>query len=197
MSRRLAVERLCREHDDIFQVLVLLDSELASVGLADGETDDTLTVAALAYLAQLVEEFHHVKEDRACEALFARMPGARARLAEIPARHARVRESGAAVRAAFERVMLDQPVARRDLAEAGFTYSTELRRSVELEEHELIPVLDDLLDEGDWERIELEARKSAPPVRGQSVHEAYERLFHELERRFGVEPAPGKPATPR
>lgn len=185
MTRRPAVQRLLREHDDITQVLVLLDSELASVAFAE-DADDELAVSALSYLGALVEGYHHLKEDRACELAVRRDPSLREELVEIPARHAHVRESGAAARAVFERALFDQPVGRRDLAHACFAYSSDVRLSVEAEEHCLIPALKRVLGPADWERIEAEAERSAPPLLGQKGHASYERLFRELERRFGV-----------
>jgi hemerythrin-like domain-containing protein len=196
MSARPALERLFREHDDIAQVLVLLDSELASVAFAE-DPDDALAASALAYLGVLVEGFHHVKEDRACEAAAARVPALRELLAETVVRHAQVRDSGAAARAAFDAALFDLPVARRDLAEAGFAYSAIIRLNVELEEQRVIPKLAEVLDDGDWARIEAEVERSAPPLLGGTGHASYEQLFQELERRFGVDADEGHPATPR
>jgi hemerythrin-like domain-containing protein len=191
MKTRPAVERLLREHDDIAQVLVLLDSELASVAFAE-DADDTLAVSALDYLAELVDGFHHAKEDRAFEAAVARDAALSDVVAQLSAQHETIHERGAALRNAFERVMFDEPVSRRDLAAAGFAYSTELRRSMEAEEQLVLPLLDAALDDAEWERIEAEVGAAAAPLTGPAAHEGYERLFHELERRFGVEGAPAQ-----
>jgi hemerythrin-like domain-containing protein len=187
MMMRPAVERLVREHDDIAQVLVLLDSELASVAFAEEEADDTLAMIALDYLSEFVDGFHHAKEDRAFEAAATRTPALRETLIELRAQHARIRDNGAALRAALERALFDQPVSRRDLAAAGFAYSAEVRRNMELEEQRVLPALDEALDESDWDRIEAEVGGDRAPRCSEATHESYERLFHELERRFGVE----------
>jgi hemerythrin-like domain-containing protein len=192
MTTRPALERLVREHDDIAQVLVLLDSELASVAFAE-DADDTLAMSALDYLSEFVDGFHHAKEDRAFEEAATRAPVLRDLVAEAHAQHARIRECGATLRAGFERALFDQPVSRRDLAAAGFAYSAQLRRNMELEEQRVLPLLDEALDDADWQRIEAEVGSESAPLFGEAAHDSYERLFHELERRFGVESAPPHP----
>ena len=185
MSRRPAVEKLVREHDDVSQVLVLFDSELASLAYVE-DADDTLAMVALEYLSELVDAFHHAKEDRAFEVAAARLPALRDDMAAVLAQHAAIRERGAALRAALGRALFDEPVSRRDIVASGFAYSAEVRRNMELEDTRLLAVVDQALDDRDWARIEAEVGGESPLRRGQATHESYERLFFELERRLGV-----------
>jgi hemerythrin-like domain-containing protein len=188
MTTRPAVERLVREHDNIAQVLVLLDSELASFALAQ-DADDELAMCALEYLTDFVDGFHHEKEDRAVEAALARVPALREALVELHAQHERIRTAGAALHDGLERALLDEPVRRSELAKTGYAYTTEVRRNMELEEDHIFPLLAEALDDAEWARIEADAGGRPDPLFGEQVHERYERLFHELARRSGAESA--------
>jgi hemerythrin-like domain-containing protein len=186
MKTRSAVTRLVREHDNITQVLVLLDSELASLAFAE-DADDTLAMSVLEYLSDFVDGFHQPKEDRAVEMAGARAPLPPELVAQLASQHARIRDGAAALHADLESALLDAPVSRREIASAGFAYSSELRRNMELEERHVFPLLESALDDADWERIESELGGRPDPLCGEAVHGTYDRLFHELERRAGVE----------
>jgi hemerythrin-like domain-containing protein len=192
MKTRPAVERLVQEHDNITQVLVLLDSELASVAFAE-DADDELAMLALEYLMEFVDGFHHLKEDLAIEVGARRVPALQDAIAELQDQHVRIHDGGAALRAALERALFDEPVRRRDIAQIGYAYTAELRRNMELEEQSIFPQLAEALDDEDWARIESDVGGRPDPLFGEQVHGKYERLFHELARRSGAEGASPTP----
>lgn len=184
-SRRL-IERWLREHGNIVQLLVLIESQLAALQAGD-DTDDELMLDAMTYLTDFVDGFHQSLEDLALEAAIGREPRLRNVQQELETQHARIREIGAWVREALERALMDEPVRKQDLARAGFAYTAEMRSNMRLEEASVFPALERAVDATTWGRLAAKLSEHPDPLFGEVVHERYATLFRELARRFGLE----------
>jgi hemerythrin-like domain-containing protein len=182
-----AVELLVQEHDNITQLLVVLDSQLAAI--ASGEdADDEILRDAMAYMAEFAVRFHHAKEDLAIEIAAGRAARLRALQDELAQQHRRIHATGDTLRDDIGRALLDEPVGRKDLAADGFAYTTEVRRNMEFEEASIFPQVVEVLDEDAFAHIDARLGSPADPLFGESVHDRYAALFHALTRRLDIDP---------
>jgi hemerythrin-like domain-containing protein len=185
-ASRQAVGRLVREHDNIAQLLVVLDSQFAAI--ASGEdADDALIDDAMAYLTEFADRFHHAKEELAVEVVAARTASVRTLQPELNARHQLVRDAADALSSDVGRMLMDEPVRRQEFAATGFGYTSALRRSIEFEESSVFPRLIEGLDCDAWAQIDARLGSPLDPLFGPEVHERYRALFETLSRRMGID----------
>jgi hemerythrin-like domain-containing protein len=182
-----AIERLVLEHDNIAQLLVVLDSQFASIARGDDEAEDDLIRDAMTYMTDFVDNFHHGKEDFAVAAVVDRVEGIRPLGDELNGQHRRIRETGLALTAELERMLLDEPVRRRELATIGFDYTAQVRRNMEFEEARVFPRLMEGFDEEACARIDARLGSPPDPLFGPAVHARYRALFQTLTRRIGID----------
>jgi hemerythrin-like domain-containing protein len=185
-ASRQAVARLVREHDNMAQLLVVLDSEFAAIASGD-DADDDLIGNAMAYLTEFVDRFHNAKEELAVEVVAARAAGVRSVEPELRARHGLVRDAAGALSNSIGRILMDEPVGRQELAAAGFGYTSALRRSIEFEEGNVFPQLEQGLDSQAWAQIDARLGFPEDPLFGPAVHERYRGLFRTLTHRIGID----------
>ncbi len=182
-----AIERLVREHDNIAQLLVVLDSQFASIARGDDEADDGLIRDAMTYMTDFVDNFHHGKEDLAVASVADRVESVRPLQKELNGQHLRIREAGRTLTAELERMLLDEPVRRRELATIGFDYAAQVRRNMEFEEGRVFPRLMEGFDEEACARIDARLGSPPDPLFGPAVHARYRALFQTLRRRIGID----------
>jgi hemerythrin-like domain-containing protein len=185
-ASRRSIERWLREHANIAQLLVLIESQLGALEAGD-DTDDELMLDAMTYLTDFVDGFHQALEDLALEAAVEREPRLREVQHELEAQHARIRELGAWLREALERALMDAPVGKQELARCGFAYTAEMRSNMRLEEGSVFPALERSVDPATWSRLAAKLSEHPDPLFGDVVHERYATLFRELAGRFGLE----------
>jgi hemerythrin-like domain-containing protein len=181
-----AVDRLVREHDNVAQLLVVLDSLFASIASGD-DADDDLIRDAMTYLTEFVATFHHAKEDVAVAAVAKRLQSLRELQPELDAQHRRIERTGSTLFAELERMLLDEPVRRQELAATGFSYTAEIRRNMEFEESSIFPRLLEGLDAEAWASIDARLESPPDPLFGPDPHERYRALFRTLTRRIGID----------
>jgi hemerythrin-like domain-containing protein len=185
-TSQAAIETLIREHRNIEMLLVMLDSYFAAMSAGD-DVDESLLVDAMTYMTEYVGKFHHSKEQLAIEVVAERSPTIADAKPELEAQHGRIREAGSWLRATLEQVLRDAPVSRQKLIATGLSYTAEMRRNIELEEHLVFPALTEGLDAAAWQIIRAKLPQQPDPLFGEAVHQRYAELFHELVERFGLE----------
>lgn len=185
-ASRAAVDRLIREHRNIGQLLLMLDSYFAAMGSGE-EVDERLLTDAMAYMTDYVDAFHHAKEELAVDAVAGRSRAIADARAELDEQHRRIGEAGGWLRATLEQTLRDEPSPRRKLIVTGLSYTAEMRRNMELEEKVVFPALCEVLDADAWRLIDAKVPPRPDPLFGEAVHQRYAELFRELVARFGCE----------
>jgi hemerythrin-like domain-containing protein len=181
-----AVDRLVQEHDNVAQLLVVLDSLFAAIASGD-DADDDLIRDAMTYLTEFVDTFHHAKEDVAVAVVAQRVESLRELQPELDAQHRRIEETGSALYGELQRMLLDEPVRRQEFAATGFSYTSEIRRNMEFEESRVFPQLLEGLDAEAWASIGARLDSPPDPLFGPAPHERYRALFRTLTRRIGID----------
>lgn len=130
------VERLASEHDNVTRLLLALESALAELN-SGHDVDFELLRRVQRFASETIDERHHRGEMRAFQALARLRPALTWVIDAIGAEHDRIHADGVRLGLMFERTLVGEPLARRTLARAGFTYVTDVRRCLALEEETL------------------------------------------------------------
>lgn len=176
---------LCREHDNIARLLVVLESQLARLH-ADETCDLELLSRVVEYLGEYVDSYHRRREDRLVLALSSE-PAASSIVGDLAAQHDAMRQTGAALREQCARASQPHPVARRAVVRSGFAYSAALRRNMAFEESALLSLATEQLTTVRWIVIDDAREREDDPLFGEVVEERYRRLYEELTRQVGCD----------
>jgi hypothetical protein len=140
---------------------------------------------ALSYIVDYLDRFHRDREVLFVAALALHQPTVRGFLATLSVQHSSIRSDGAELCSRLDHLREMQSAEREDLVERGFSYCTELRRSMALEETILafataaIENAAPSPDEGD-----ASSAHRAPP---RAADDRYEARFEELTHRIGCD----------
>lgn len=176
---------LCREHDNIARLLVVLESQLSRLH-ADETCDLELLSRIVAYLGEYVDSYHRRREDRLVLALSSE-PAASSIVRDLAAQHDAMRQTGVALREQCARAPHHDPVARRDIVRSGFAYSAALRRNMALEESALLSLATEQLTTVRWIVIDDARERAVEPPSGEVAEERYRRLYEELTQQVGCD----------
>lgn len=179
-----AISRLRREHGNIDRVLSFLESELARLNGGE-DIDDALVLDAFTYLTEYVDRCHHAREDVAVELLAARSRTVSELRPVLAAQHEALRGSGTSLRKRLESALLDEPVARHEIARDGSVYTRELRQNMALEEEFFFNVATSLMSEEDWTAIDAQLGAHTDPLFGELIEDRFRELAEELAQRAG------------
>jgi regulator of cell morphogenesis and NO signaling len=175
--------RLRTEHGNVARLLLVLESQLATIHAGD-EYDARLIHDALAYLLEYVDRFHSERDDLIATALAIHQPTLRASVASLASQNETVRASGAELGALLERVIDGGLGPRAELVRHGFVYCTALRRSMALEEA-ILDVAAKAPDASPPPRSSREPRPAAALDRADE--DRYRALFEALTHRVGCD----------
>ena len=179
------------EHAALVTLLRTATEELARSRQQGGPPDFALLRAMLFYIAEFPERHHHPKESSLLfPRLRARTPMARALLDRLDDDHARgdarIRELEHAL-IAFE--MLGE--GRRPSFEFALErYVDAYLVHMSLEEREIFPLAESVLQARDWEELDIEFAASRDPLTGGTPASECEALFERILERL----PPGRPA---
>ncbi len=175
-----------REHRNIDLLLSLLHVELGALA-SDGAPRYVLMVDVLHYLTSYVDHYHHGREDLLFAAAARRAPGLEPFVTAVEEQHGDVIGSGAMLRGDLERALLDLPVPKSHLLEAGRAYVRGLRAHLDYEEREVFPRVAAVLGPEDIRAVDALFGTVRDPLFGPVTHERYRSLFDEVSRTAGCD----------
>ena len=160
MSARVT-ERFHAEHDNIAQLLLVLESHLALMN-DDEPFDAAVMLEALDYLIDYVQDFHRHREDDV--------------VATLSARHDAIQTSGAELYHRLDLAVRNDTVNRAEVIHLAYAYCRELRRLMAVEEHAFSQVGDDAGTGANANATAAVARRDEAPYRTR---------YEDLTRRIG------------
>jgi hemerythrin-like domain-containing protein len=179
----------------LLQTLLLMLAESRSRGVAP---DFAALRAILFYIDEFPERRHHRKES---ELLFpklrARTPLSRALLDHLDEDHARGEAKVRALAHALTAFELLGAARRAAFESAAERYVDFYRTHMMLEEREVFPLAERVLEPADWDELDEAMAREGDPLAGAAPEAAYDALFARIVR---LVPAPlglGEPVPPR
>ncbi len=181
--RRTDLARLRVEHGNIARLLLVLESQLASIHAGD-EYDAWLIRDALAYLLEYVDRFHLERQDLIATALASHQPTLRSSMARLATHHDTVRASATDLGALLDGVIGGGLAPRAELVRHGFAYCTALRRSMALEE----AILASATRVAGAAQSDTRSHQPGPTAAlDRADEDRYRTLFEALTRRVGCD----------
>jgi len=173
------IEVLREEHRNIEKLLLVLEQELSIFDRRERPDYETLQ-AVIDYFAEYPARCHHPKEDMIVEVLKTRDSAAAGAVGEIEADHQREEDRLRRLAHTLENVRTGGELPRQTVDEVVREFITHERRHIELEERVLFPAAIQVLQPGDWARIDARMGDERDPLFNQTI----EQKFRSLEQKF-------------
>ncbi len=175
------MEELHRDHVHFARLLPILEEEL-DVLHAAGSPDYQLALDIMHYMTQYPDLFHHPREDVVFERMLLRDPSLSGVLGELLRDHQRLAKIGSDFHDILAGVLEGAIMSREELDRRGRDYLNAMNSHMDVEEGEVFPLAEKLLDDRDWAAVEDAMGRREDPLFGTLVEARYEDLFEYLKR---------------
>jgi hemerythrin-like domain-containing protein len=177
------LDKLRRDHDNLSHLLDLLSAQLDAF-FAGHESDFDLKIEMLDYIESYAEQYHHPTEDRINQAALLKLD-----LEEHQGLLERVRREHEALlgmarrfREMLEGVIQGEVIPRDEVETRGREFIALQRQHIDLEEQEIFPLVDQILDEREWDKLEQEIPHLDDPVFQRQDYNRFRSLIDYLEQ---------------
>ena len=173
------IDVLRQEHRNIEKMLRVLEREL-SVFDRGAQPNYEAILGVIEYLKDYPDSCHHPKEDVIFEKLKSRNPTAAAKIGDLHHEHKEEANRLRRVSQAVDRVLSDQDLVRRNVAEIIREFIDHERQHMEKEERIFFPVALNVLRPQDWAEIALKLADRRDPL----YEPGLEQKFNLLRRKI-------------
>ena len=176
---------LHQDHIHLARVLCVLDKQLEMLK-SDADADLFLMIDILDYIQHYPDLVHHPKEDIVYEVFKARSTeGANIIEAlmnehqQLPSTSKKLHEllDGAANGIVF--------VSRQELYEKIQEFSVAQRKHMNLEEEKLFPLINKIMTDDDWAKVDATMPNNHDPLFGANLEECYQNLYQSIKTECG------------
>ena len=159
------LEKLHRDHLNLARLLDLLSGQLDAL-FAGHESDFDLKIEMLDYIEHYAEQNHHPTEEMISRFAFATsgMREHQALLERISREHEGLLGLARHFRETLEGIMQGEVLRRDEVEIRGREFIALQRQHIDVEEHELFPLLEKAITEADWKKLEEEIPQMDDPV---------------------------------
>jgi hemerythrin-like domain-containing protein len=176
------LSRLQLEHDNILKSLNLL--ELQYLDMCRGRTPDySLMRSIIVYIQEYPEQIHHPMEDMVFSILLERLDDAEDNVEfvqRIITEHTQLEDVTRRLRESLES-MLKGMVPEETLKQQLSEFLAGMRQHIIMEETELYPLIQKVLTNKDWNKLQSMLPILDDPIFGRRTRDDYERLYREIE----------------
>jgi hemerythrin-like domain-containing protein len=166
------VSALYAEHRYAARLLDLLEEQREALSRRQ-RIDREASVAAMTYMTQHTDAYHHPREDAMFARLAKRDPRLAMRIAEIERAHRTIGASGTQLLAALQCLQEDSRADQAKVAGRLGDYVRAMREHMAIEERDLFPRARQVLDDDDLAKIDRAFRRVIDPIFEASVRDAY------------------------
>ena len=170
------------EHRHFSRLLDLLERQVAAFH-ADNEPNFELMLDLVSYLRYFPDRYHHAREDVAFTRLAQRDPQLKPVVDQLMQEHRVIAAAGSDLLQYLQQVVDDVVVERAKVEASAATYLVYYRRHLALEDRDIVPRAEQLLQAQDWEAVIAAIPPGADPLFGEEFDERY----RELRRQIALE----------
>jgi hemerythrin-like domain-containing protein len=176
------LEKLHRDHKNLDRLLDLLSAQLDAL-FAGKESDFDLKIELLDYIEHYAEQHHHPTEDEINKVAFAKpaMQEHGALYERINREHEALLGMARLFRETLEGIMQGEVMRREEVETRGREFIALQRQHIDLEEHEIFPLVEKVLSEKEWEKLEQKIPHMDDPVFHRQDYNRFRSLIDYLE----------------
>lgn len=164
-TMRPLLEKLHKDHINLARLLDLMSSELDALN-AGHEANFDLKIEMLDYIEHYAEQSHHPTEDQINKVAFRKksMQQHQALYERVCKEHLDLIGLARNYRKTLEGAMQGEVLLREEVETRGREFVALQRQHIDLEEHEIFPLLENALNDKDWQKLEQEISHGEDPL---------------------------------
>ena len=174
------LDKLKRDHVNLKRLLDLLSQELDAF-FAGEESNFDLKVELLDYIEHFAEQVHHPTEDLIYLAALPKLPQGEALLQRLSREHGNLVGAARRFRKTLEGIVQGEVMSRDEVETRGREFVALQRQHIDLEEHEVFPLLEQALTEAQWKEISAKAPKGEDPIFSRQDYNRFRSLIDYLQ----------------
>jgi hemerythrin-like domain-containing protein len=179
-GRAETLRRLYRDHVNIARLLEVLEHQVALFAADDDAVDYEVMDGVLEYLRVYPDAEHHPREDRVLGKLRTRDPAGAAKVGDLAAEHARLRELTGRFTRALAAVLGEAEISREGFDTLAGEFLIAMRAHMRMEEELFFPLADAGLTAEDWAEIDAATPTAEDPLFGTTAATRCEALRQHL-----------------
>jgi hemerythrin-like domain-containing protein len=170
------------EHRHFARLLDLLEHQVAAFH-DDNEPNFELMLDLVSYLRYFPDRYHHAREDVAFARLAGRDPQMKPMVDRLLQEHRVIAQAGTELLKYLRQVVDDVVVERAKVEACAATYLVYYRRHLAMEDRDIVPRAEQLLNAEDWAAVLAAVPHGPDPLFGED----FEPRYRELRRQIALE----------
>jgi hemerythrin-like domain-containing protein len=176
----MLLKRLRRDHANLNRLLDLLSRELDAFFAGD-ESDFDLKIEMLDYIEHYAEKTHHPMEDLIFEAAMARDEMVRPLFERLRKEHHELEGMARRYRNTLEGIVQGEVITREEVGTRGREFVALQRHHIKVEDEEVLPLLEGLFSEEEWEELAARVPDDNDPVFNRQDYNRFHSLIDYLQ----------------
>lgn len=172
----MVIKNLRIDHRNMSRLLDEMETQL-ELFHAGENPDYVLMLDIMQYMSHYPDLFHHPKEDLIFKKLSERDPSVRLVIKDLLQKHKTLAEKGKQFADSLRTVLSEVLVEREAFETQGRDYVGTLRRHIDVEESQVFPLAERVLNEEDWKDIDDAMEAIEDPLFGATVQQEYRALY--------------------
>ena len=174
------LEKLKRDHVNLKRLLDLLSQELDAFFAGD-ESNFDLKIEMLDYIEHYAEQVHHPTEDLIYHLALPKTQQGQALLQRLNREHCNLVGAARRFRETLEGIVQGEVMSRDEVETRGREFVALQRQHIDLEDHEVFPLLEQALSKAQWQEIAAKAPKDEDPVFSWQDYNRFRSLIDYLQ----------------
>ena len=174
------LDKLKQDHVNLKRLLDLLSQELDAF-FAGEESNFDLKIELLDYIEHYAEQVHHPTEDLIYLVVLPKMERGEVLLQRLSREHGNLVGAARRFRETLEGIVQGEVLSRNEVETQGREFVALQRQHIDLEEHEVFPLLEQALTEDQWQEISAKAPKGEDPIFSWQDYNRFRSLIDYLQ----------------
>ncbi len=175
------LDKLKRDHVNLKRLLDLLSQELDAF-FAGEESDFDLKIELLDYIEHYAEQVHHPTEDLIYQMALPKLDKGEILLQRLSREHGDLVGAARRFRETLEGIVQGEVMSRDEVETRGREFVALQRKHIDLEEHEVFPLLENMLTDQQWNEIMAKAPEGEDPIFSWQDYNRFRSLIDYLQQ---------------
>ena len=167
------------EHRHFSRLLDMLEKQVAAFH-SDDRPNFELMLDLVSYLRYFPDRYHHPREDIGFARLAQRDPTLKPVVDQLLQEHRVIAAAGSDLLNYLQQVVDDVVVERARVEAAAATYLVYYRRHLAIEDRDIMPRAEQLLQKEDWEAVFAAVPRGPDPLFGEESDARYRELRRQI-----------------
>ncbi len=167
------------DHKNFIKLLRFIERQLAHIEHCD-VVDLEIILIAMQYMRDYPDAVHHPHENLVFDYFLEHYPDHREVIKRLIKEHKTMPVLTEKIIDMLESAVMETPISRETLCQKLHEYINTQKEHMDLEESDVYPLLNNIMQESDWQSIQNKLTDTKDPVFHEPDQESYHLLLHKI-----------------